>query len=211
MVAPRIIALSLVICIIELNRFDEEMELIDDELTYLSAFSMALSGTVAVMTTMHGYRKLFGTPHILQKGKYESTLEMMDKNPHQFYQLFRMSPHTCRLFREKLWNHMYPPNRRRMGRPPDWDVFNRRLLMTTHFLASGMSYASLEFTWGFHVDWGELLIAEIASMIDDVVKWPVGDNMLSVCHGFERMRGFKGVCGYAASLCVVPMSAHLPT
>lgn len=162
---------------------------------------MLLSGTCAAMTTMHGFRRTLGNPHSYSRGQYENVCSMMQDsnsggNPDQFYRLFRMSTNTFRWFRDALWDHVYPPNRcNRRGPKPSREVFERKLLQTLDFLASGDSYEHLSFTWGMTLCWKELLIEEIAGMSDKFIKWPQNNAFLDICKGFERVRGFKGCCG----------------
>ena len=101
-----------------------------------------LAGTVAGMSTMHAYRRAFGTRSIYNTGQYENVLHMMDAKPEQFYELFRMAPTTFRWFRDLLWEDVRRKRKpQKSGPRPRKDVFERRLLITIFFLAQGVSYA----------------------------------------------------------------------
>ena len=50
--------------------------------------------------------------------------------------------------------------------------------MTLWFLATGCAYADLETIFGkSHVDWRDLLVEEIASMMAIFVVWPTGAQL----------------------------------
>ena len=93
--------------------------------------AIALIGTIASMSTLHGYRRMFRTPHVHNQGQYEMVMtRMVHENPGQFYRTFRMQPDTFFFLREALWETLYPNEGRRAGaRPvgdkPHRDVFER--------------------------------------------------------------------------------------
>mgnify|MGYP002632529817 CR=1 FL=1 len=157
--------------------------------------------SVAALSQTPGYRRLFGTAHVMHAGKYETVLRMMEDNPAQFAKSFRMTPDTFFFVRDRLWETMYPNNgraagARNRGRKPDRLVFERRLLMTIWYLATGHTYREMEFSWGVpYVGWDELLVEPLASLAAEFVRFPAGHNLATTCSEFERLRGFTGCAG----------------
>lgn len=202
----KINACKLLVTLLALLKAQDEMLatlLLDMQMLYL--MMQQLSMLAGAMSSMPGQRRKFGTKHIYNLGQVETVEEMMEENPDQFYELFRMQPSTFEWLLEALWQHVHGPEedgderqgRKKRGRRPCRILFRNRLLYTIFFLASGCSYRQLSFVWGKTLDWRDLLISELASMKDSYVCWPHPQStlMLDVCKGFERLRGFKGCCG----------------
>ena len=84
----------------------EEVASLDSSILLLCSAMTAVVGSVAAMSSMHAHRRLLGTPHVVNTGQYETVKRMMDENPHQFYELFRMTPQTFIFLRDKMWSSM---------------------------------------------------------------------------------------------------------
>lgn len=180
----------------------EAMDAAHAQMQSLLYLSMQMCGAMAGLTSMHEYRRICGIDRVYNKGQLETSLTMMEEHPYQFYELYRMTPNTFWVLYEKLWEHVngsdeYRVQCPRRGRSPSREVFRNRLLYTLSFLSSACSFRQLSQTWGKSLDWGELLIEELASMKDKIVRWPdpCGPKMLQTCLGFQQMRGLKGCCG----------------
>jgi hypothetical protein len=164
---------------------------------------------VAALSATHGLRGLLGAAHVYHKGKYEAVCLMMKPaaeggKPQQFYSTFRMLPGTYDWLLAQMWEQKLRARRVHAGGarhalpgpPPDWHVFSERLLITIYFLATGCCYNALSFTWGRSLDYGCLLIAELDQLSSEFVKWPIGYAMYMACKENEKLRGFKGLCGF---------------
>ena len=152
---------------------------------------------IGAMSTMHAYRRLLGTPHVYNSGQFDTVLLMMDDAPVQFYELFRMTPDTFRWLDSYMYQKAVRKHRlqRKPGPLPFQEVHTRRLMWTIWFLATGHSYRQMSFIWGQTLCWADLLVEEIEAMKHEFIRWPVGAAMFQTCRGFERLRGFKGLCG----------------
>lgn len=198
MLSQQLSLATLAILIMYLQQLQQGMSQLQRDITQVTAVLGCLCAAVEEMRSIHGMRRLLGAPHVHNRGQYEAVQEMMESNPTQFQRLFRMNVETFNWFEQTLWEHVHGLDDDmvlRRGRRPDRHVFKRRLLQTIDFLASGCTLEHLSFTWGKTIDWKELLIEEIASMIHIFVRWPLGQAMRDTCAAFERMRGFKGCCG----------------
>ena len=153
----------------------------------------------AALTLVPGARRALGTEHERNTGFYEAVQRMMINNPHQFYVNFRMLPSTFKWFAQRLWDHKHPPlpldAPRKRSRPPCRSTFDKRLLMTIWFLATGCTYRELNATWGVTADHRDLLIDDIAAMAYIFIRWPTGSDFLAACHAFSQLRGLPNCCG----------------
>lgn len=200
------------------------LQLLEQQRLLLQSQLLLLGAIGALAATSRGMRQFFGTNKVRTAGYLNTVLVMMDANPQQFYEDFRMLPKTYVEFEKILWETMHPSapsiaelldpttglataKRRRRGtrgRHADPMVFRKRLLITIDFLATGESYRELSRTWGQHVHWSLMLVEEIAALKDRFIIWPTfGREMADVQAEFSRLRdGVDACCGDIDGVCV---------
>lgn len=59
------------------QQVDQECADLEGEICLLYCMLIAMCGMTTAMTNMHGYRRMFGVPHIHNQGQYETVKQMM--------------------------------------------------------------------------------------------------------------------------------------